>query len=95
MFYDAIHAKTTKGFVSHLIKYSDHFKFEFGVVKFFLLVTLCRIFFGSQETSVGKLLGTVRLTYDFDFLLEWKKDSQDFRVYQPGGMMLFRDCCSF
>ena len=35
MFYDAIHAKTTKGFVSHLIKYSDHFKFEFGVVKFF------------------------------------------------------------
>ncbi|KAJ8315140.1 hypothetical protein KUTeg_007290 [Tegillarca granosa] len=47
--------------------------------------SLERSFEGEEETPMGKLLGGVKQTYNFDLLLETKRPDQHFQEYKPGG----------
>ena len=47
--------------------------------------TLERSFEGEECTPMGKLLGGVKQTYNFDMLLETKRPDQVFQEYKPGG----------
>ncbi|XP_012555488.2 ubiquitin carboxyl-terminal hydrolase 47 isoform X1 [Hydra vulgaris] len=58
-----------------LIKYDDNFN---SIV----------MSFDEQETSMVKLLGGFSKIFSFDLLLEWRKESEQFQVYEPGGVTL-------
>lgn len=52
--------------------------------------TLERSFEGEEETPMGKLLGGIKQTYNFDLLLETKRLDQQFQEYKPGGKYVLK-----
>lgn len=65
----------------------------YSILDNLLSILLFYFIFFLQEKTMFDILGSVRQTYNFDFLLECREKDEEFKKYLPGGSFSLETNC--